>query len=91
MRNADGGFATYETKRGGHLLELLNPSEVFGERLAGHTARDLGPCMPEVGSLPEPGAVFLGGRGEGSASMLAVVGRCPKEPHIPGCSLLLDF
>lgn len=31
MRNPDGGFATYETKRGGKLLELLNPSEVFGE------------------------------------------------------------
>lgn len=31
MRNLDGGFATYETKRGGHLLELLNPSEVFGK------------------------------------------------------------
>lgn len=31
MRNPDGGFATYETKRGGHLLELLNPSEVFGK------------------------------------------------------------
>lgn len=31
MRNSDGGFATYETKRGGYLLELLNPSEVFGE------------------------------------------------------------
>lgn len=30
MRNCDGGFATYETKRGGKLLELLNPSEVFG-------------------------------------------------------------
>lgn len=33
MRNSDGGFSTYETKRGGHLLELLNPSEVFGEWL----------------------------------------------------------
>jgi len=31
MRNSDGGFASYETKRGGILLELLNPSEVFGE------------------------------------------------------------
>jgi len=31
MRNPDGGFATYETKRGGKLLEMLNPSEVFGE------------------------------------------------------------
>ncbi|KAM7380865.1 hypothetical protein PAMP_004135 [Pampus punctatissimus] len=33
MRNSDGGFATYETKRGGKLLELLNPSEVFGPLL----------------------------------------------------------
>ena len=31
MKNSDGGFATYETKRGGILLELLNPSEVFGK------------------------------------------------------------
>uniref|UniRef100_A0A674J2J1 Lanosterol synthase n=1 Tax=Terrapene triunguis TaxID=2587831 RepID=A0A674J2J1_9SAUR len=31
MRNPDGGFATYETKRGGRLLELLNASEVFGD------------------------------------------------------------
>jgi squalene cyclase len=30
MRNNDGGFATYETMRGGKLLEMLNPSEVFG-------------------------------------------------------------
>lgn len=34
MKNTDGGFATYETKRGGRLLELLNPSEVFGECVA---------------------------------------------------------
>lgn len=34
MKNSDGGFATYETKRGGRLLELLNPSEVFGEYVA---------------------------------------------------------
>ncbi|XP_074045989.1 lanosterol synthase isoform X2 [Macrotis lagotis] len=31
MKNSDGGFATYEKKRGGRLLELLNPSEVFGD------------------------------------------------------------
>lgn len=51
MRNSDGGFATYETKRGGHLLELLNPSEVFGEWLAGqvvHEPRD--PARREMGS-----------------------------------------
>ncbi|KAM6261018.1 lanosterol synthase isoform 1-T1 [Spheniscus humboldti] len=37
MRNLDGGFATYETKRGGHLLELLNPSEVFGDIMIDYT------------------------------------------------------
>ena len=30
MQNANGGYSSYETKRGGTLLELLNPSEVFG-------------------------------------------------------------
>ena len=33
MRNSDGGWATYERKRGGYMLELLNPSEVFGQTL----------------------------------------------------------
>ncbi|KAL8173257.1 UNVERIFIED_CONTAM: hypothetical protein K2H54_043268, partial [Gekko kuhli] len=37
MRNTDGGFATYETKRGGWLLELLNPSEVFGDIMIDYT------------------------------------------------------
>ncbi|KAJ4920407.1 hypothetical protein JOQ06_024640 [Pogonophryne albipinna] len=37
MRNSDGGFATYETKRGGRLLELLNPSEVFGDIMIDYT------------------------------------------------------
>ncbi|XP_068186115.1 lanosterol synthase isoform X2 [Antennarius striatus] len=37
MRNPDGGFATYETKRGGKLLELLNPSEVFGDIMIDYT------------------------------------------------------
>ncbi|KAI9342708.1 terpenoid cyclases/protein prenyltransferase alpha-alpha toroid [Pilaira anomala] len=30
MQNSDNGFATYETIRGPHLLEYLNPAEVFG-------------------------------------------------------------
>ena len=30
-QNDDGGFATYERKRGGDYLELLNPSQVFGD------------------------------------------------------------
>lgn len=30
MQNADNGFASYETIRATHLLELLNPAEVFG-------------------------------------------------------------
>ncbi|XP_067649211.1 lanosterol synthase-like [Haliotis asinina] len=37
MRNSDGGFASYETKRGGTLLELLNPSEVFGDIMIDYT------------------------------------------------------
>ncbi|XP_027879343.1 lanosterol synthase [Xiphophorus couchianus] len=37
LRNRDGGFATYETKRGGKLLELLNPSEVFGDIMIDYT------------------------------------------------------
>ena len=30
MQNINGGFSSYETKRGGTILEKLNPSEVFG-------------------------------------------------------------
>lgn len=30
-QNSDGGFATYEVKRGSDALELLNPSQVFGD------------------------------------------------------------
>ncbi|XP_023806926.2 lanosterol synthase-like isoform X1 [Oryzias latipes] len=37
MKNSDGGFAAYETKRGGRLLELLNPSEVFGDIMIDYT------------------------------------------------------
>ncbi|XP_054556210.1 lanosterol synthase isoform X2 [Talpa occidentalis] len=37
MRNRDGGFATYETTRGSHLLELLNSSEVFGDIMIDYT------------------------------------------------------
>lgn len=31
FQNDDGGWASYEKRRGSKLLELLNPSEVFGE------------------------------------------------------------
>jgi squalene/oxidosqualene cyclase-like protein len=31
FQNDDGGWATYEKRRGSRLLELLNPSDVFGE------------------------------------------------------------
>lgn len=30
-QNEDGGFGTYERRRGGPLLELVNPSEMYGE------------------------------------------------------------
>lgn len=37
VQNADGGFSSYETMRGGWLLELLNPSEVFGDIMIDYT------------------------------------------------------
>lgn len=30
-QNADGGFGTYERRRAGRLLEMVNPSEMFGQ------------------------------------------------------------
>ena len=30
-QNADGGFGTYERRRAGKLLEVINPSEMFGQ------------------------------------------------------------
>ncbi|KAJ1187898.1 hypothetical protein NDU88_004664, partial [Pleurodeles waltl] len=37
IRNSDGGFSSYETQRGGRLLELLNPSEMFGDIMVDYT------------------------------------------------------
>ncbi|XP_064613807.1 lanosterol synthase-like isoform X2 [Liolophura sinensis] len=37
MRCRDGGFATYEDMRGGVLLEMLNPSEVFSDIMIDYT------------------------------------------------------
>ncbi|XP_067404681.1 lanosterol synthase-like [Emydura macquarii macquarii] len=37
LRNPDGGFATYETMRGGRLLELLNSSEIFADTMRDYT------------------------------------------------------
>lgn len=30
-QNADGGFASYERRRGGRLLETINPTEMYGQ------------------------------------------------------------
>lgn len=30
MQNDDGGYASYEKRRGPFVLERLNPSEIFG-------------------------------------------------------------
>ena len=37
FQNEDGGFATYELKRGEDWLETLNPSQVFGEIMVDHS------------------------------------------------------
>ena len=31
LQNSSGGFASYEKIRAPHLLELINPAEVFGK------------------------------------------------------------
>ncbi|KJE90129.1 lss protein [Capsaspora owczarzaki ATCC 30864] len=41
MQNSDGGYATYETKRGPEWLELFNPSEVFGAIMIDYTYVEL--------------------------------------------------
>lgn len=50
-QNADGGFGTYERRRGPRFLERLNPSEMFGQ------------CMTEL-SYVECTASALGAIGE---------------------------
>jgi lanosterol synthase len=37
MQNSNGGYSSYETKRGGTVLESLNPSEVFGDIMVDYT------------------------------------------------------
>ena len=32
MQCSNGGYASFELKRGSRILELLNPAEVFGEQ-----------------------------------------------------------
>ena len=37
MQNTDGGFASYEIRRGPAMLELLNPAEVFEDIMVEHS------------------------------------------------------
>ncbi|KAI0882335.1 terpene synthase [Annulohypoxylon maeteangense] len=37
MQNTDGGFGSYERKRGSDYLELLNPAEVFDQIMVEHS------------------------------------------------------
>lgn len=45
-QNADGGFGTYECRRGSRLLEALNPSEMYGQ------------CMTELSYLECTGSAL---------------------------------
>jgi lanosterol synthase len=48
-QNEDGGFGSYEARRGGALLELVNPSEMFGNSM---TERSYTECTAScVGAL----------------------------------------
>lgn len=37
MQNSNGGFASYETKRAGSVMEMINPAEVFGDIMVDYT------------------------------------------------------
>ena len=37
MQNTNGGYSSYETKRAGSVMELLNPAEVFGDIMVDYT------------------------------------------------------
>lgn len=37
MQNENGGYSSYETKRAGKVMELLNPAEVFGDIMVDYT------------------------------------------------------
>ncbi|XP_032073724.1 lanosterol synthase-like [Thamnophis elegans] len=37
MRNSDGGFSSYETRRGNWLLEAVNCAETYGDCMVDHT------------------------------------------------------
>ena len=37
MQNSNGGYSSYETKRAGGILEMINPAEVFGDIMVDYT------------------------------------------------------
>lgn len=58
-QNADGGFGTYERRRGGAFLEALNPSEMYGSCM---TERSYLECTAScVGALARAPRGLLGG------------------------------
>ena len=37
MQNSNGGYSSYETKRAGGVMEMINPAEVFGDIMVDYT------------------------------------------------------
>ena len=37
MQNSNGGYSSYETKRAGSVMELINPAEVFRDIMVDYT------------------------------------------------------
>lgn len=75
-QNDDGGFGTYERRRGGPLLEALNPSEMFGSCM---TERSYVECTAScVGAL----ARFLDARGQDERPLAAAIGQARIEAAI---------
>jgi lanosterol synthase len=48
MQNADGGFASYEFRRGPFFLEYLNPSEVFGEIMVDYSYTECSSAVTQI-------------------------------------------
>jgi len=80
-RNADGGFATYERRRGSALLEAVNPSEMFGQCMTETSYIECtGSALKALAAARKLGAERLGARllarieraiGDGKAFLLA--------------------
>jgi squalene/oxidosqualene cyclase-like protein len=74
--NADGGWATYERKRGGDWYESLNASQVFGDIMVDYTYTELtSAAVTALAAFARCGGGGGGGGGDGDGAPLASAAR----------------